>query len=419
MTKRKGAASVAALAASTLAFGLMTAASTAAHADPAPGSSDIVGVGSDTLQYMLDFGADGDVNGHNGYNFGKTSRIANFDATPDANARAGYLNGSTSSALLALNPTIFLRAGSSPRQRPNGSGAGLLALELDSANQINFARSSSPLGQGDVTNATGTGGSGALHEVRLANDTLSIAAGNTTHAVPLSKAQLKQIYLCASGYTHWSDSGVGGTSTDTIIPVIPQNGSGTRKTFLTAIGFTTDGNGNVTQAVGGCVKTYEENDPYALFLDSSGNQVADPYVAGLKPNADAIEPISGGRLTLYQNGYFYNPNQALGKGPTAGDDSVLSPDVALLPTTGTASDGGDVYTQTRGLYVDFRDSDVNSTTHFNGSTKNWVNTLFLAGASGGTPFFNSPAGKTLLQSAGVTPAYDDCGVDQLGASACP
>ena len=68
-------------------------------ADPAPSSNDVVGVGSDTLQYMLDFGADGDFNSNPGYNAGKLSRLISFDATPDANARAGYLNGSTSTGL--------------------------------------------------------------------------------------------------------------------------------------------------------------------------------------------------------------------------------------------------------------------------------------------------------------------------------
>jgi hypothetical protein len=105
-----GRKSFAAVAAGALAFGMMTAASTAAHADPAPSGADIVGVGSDTLQYMLDFGADGDFNGNAGYNTSKLARLESIDATPDANARAGYLNGSTSSALLALNPTVVLTA---------------------------------------------------------------------------------------------------------------------------------------------------------------------------------------------------------------------------------------------------------------------------------------------------------------------
>src|SRR5450631_4285308 len=99
-------------------------APTMAHADLAPAAGDVVGVGSDTVQYIGDFGADGDYLGDSGYNAaGNVNRLVSFDATPDANARAGYLNGSTNTTLAPLNPTIVLRAGATPIQRPNGSGA--------------------------------------------------------------------------------------------------------------------------------------------------------------------------------------------------------------------------------------------------------------------------------------------------------
>lgn len=412
---RKGIVATTTLA---LAFGLMTVGGTAAHADGAPNGSDVVGVGSDTLQYMLDFGADGDFNGHSGYNAGKSNRIFSFDATPDANARAGYLNGSTSAAQKALNPTIVLRSGTQPVQRPNGSGSGITALALDTAGNINFARSSSALSAANVATATGTGGVGDLHEVRLAKDTLTLATANTTHAVPLSPQQLFQIYQCATGFTHWNDAGVGGTSANTIIPVIPQAGSGTRKTFLQDIGFTVDSAGNATPSLGGCVKTYEENDPYALYLDSSGNQVADPYATTAVANADAIEPMSGGRLNLYTSGYFFNPNVALGNAVPAGDQGTLQPGVKLL-TTGTPSDSNPIYNDTRGLYVIFREADLTSLTHFNGSAKNWVNTLFAnSTTSTGTPFFKGAAGSALLASAGVTPDWADCGKNPTSAGAC-
>ncbi len=413
--KTLGKKGLSAVAVSALTLGLMASfGGGTAQADVAPSASDIVGVGSDTLQYMLDFGADGDVNGDSGFNAGKANRIVSFDATPDANARAGYLNGSTAAALKALNPTIVLRAGTSPVQRPNGSGAGIQALAVDTADQINFARSSSPLSAAQVTVATGTGGVGNLHEIRLAKDDLAIAAGNTTNAPALSAAQLMSIYQCATTATKWNQ--VGGTSSDTIIPVIPQNGSGTRKTFLQDIGFTVNSDGSTSPALGSCVKTYEENDPYALYLDSSGNQIADPYATTAAPNPDAIEPMSGGRLALYTSGYFTNPNTALGTGTASGDETVLAPKVKLIKT-GTPS-SGTIYDDVRGLYVIFRDADVTSSATFNGTSKNWVNTLFLAGASGGTPFFKGPAGQSLLAAAGVTPSYADCGVNPTSATPC-
>ena len=55
--------------------------------------------------------------------------------------------------------------------------------------------------------------------------------------MPLSAQQLKSIYTCTA--TTWTS--VGGTSADTIIPIIPQLGSGTRSTFLADIGLTTAG----------------------------------------------------------------------------------------------------------------------------------------------------------------------------------
>src|SRR6185437_8779018 len=90
---------LAVLAVSAATLGLLLPAGPAS-ADAGPSSSDIVGVGSDTLQYMLDFGADGDASGDAGYNPHQVSRLVSIDATPDANARSGYLNGSTSAALL-------------------------------------------------------------------------------------------------------------------------------------------------------------------------------------------------------------------------------------------------------------------------------------------------------------------------------
>ena len=62
-------------------------------------------------------------------------------------------------------------------------------------------------------------------------------AAKTTNAVPLSAQQLKAIYSCTD--TTWTS--VGGTSGNTIIPIIPQVGSGTRTTFLADIGLTDAG----------------------------------------------------------------------------------------------------------------------------------------------------------------------------------
>ena len=106
-----------------------------AYADIAPGPKDVVGVGSDTVQNVMNFIADGDYQSDSAFQTQPNKfRIFNFDATPDANDRAGYANVtgsadcSTPSASKCLYPTIVLRAGSSPVRRPNGSSEGIAAI---------------------------------------------------------------------------------------------------------------------------------------------------------------------------------------------------------------------------------------------------------------------------------------------------
>jgi len=113
-----------------LAGALAGALATPASADPTPQPKDIVGVGSDTSQFALNYLADGVVSGsfRNGFNTGAAgARLVSFDALVDGNA----------------NP-IVLKAGTAAIARPNGSGGGkaLLYGAANNAN-VNFARSSS------------------------------------------------------------------------------------------------------------------------------------------------------------------------------------------------------------------------------------------------------------------------------------
>src|SRR5262249_28097738 len=63
----------------------------AAPADYQPTALDVVGVGSDTLQFIVDFGADGDPSGDTGYNSaGNLYKLVSLDATADSNARFAY-----------------------------------------------------------------------------------------------------------------------------------------------------------------------------------------------------------------------------------------------------------------------------------------------------------------------------------------
>src|SRR5450755_3120166 len=75
-----------------------------AFADYAPRPLDVVGVGSDTVQNINDFVADGDPFGDGaGYNGAQNKfKMVSFDATPDANDRAGYLNPSVTGTTLNI-----------------------------------------------------------------------------------------------------------------------------------------------------------------------------------------------------------------------------------------------------------------------------------------------------------------------------
>jgi ABC-type phosphate transport system substrate-binding protein len=357
-----------------------------AHADYAPSGSDAVGVGSDTVQYLMDFGADGDTHGDLGYNSaGNINKLVSFDATPDANARAAYQNGSTTTALLPLSPTVVLRAGTSPVLRPNGSSAGIAALLADTSKEINFVRASRLPNSGEEGDPR-VPAFGGLHVVRLGNEDLELAAATTTDAVPLSASQLFHVYQCDAGFTTWAGTGIGGASAATIVPIIPQNGSGTRSTFLADIEA---GAGQTTITLGGCVKTAEENDPTAITSGNFGTP------------KDAIEPFSGSRLKLYNSGYFHAPGTS-----TFPAGAALSAGIKL--ETGTVTKGGTAYDDNRGLFIVFRQSDLASTKPFQaGGTKNLIQTFF----SGTSPYFKSAAGQALVAAAGATPAYKDCGVN--------
>jgi len=404
---------------------------TAAQADYAPSSKDVVGVGSDTLQNLVDFVADGDHLGDTGYNtLGNANKLVSFDATADANARLAYSpqgvgntpgNSATNNCApgtgatqgtgnqntthtgdvpCTLNPTIVLRAGTQPVQRPNGSGAGFNFLVADTKHLADFSRASSARGSGGNT----------MDSITVGTDGLAMLSSSTTNAVALSTTQLQAIYNCS--VTTWNDPTLGGTSSDTIKPLLPQIGSGTRTSFLSAIGVTTPGS---------CVTNVEENDPEAI--DASGAPT------------DAIEPMSSGRLNLYLGklsdgtandggsgiGYFKDPS-CVGYSSVCTGNTTLTPNVKYW-TTGTPKSGS-LFNINRSLYLYFRDADINSTKVFQpGGTLNWVRTLFYNPCSGaghttgcvtiggttygpgGAPYFATSAAQSLISAAGVVPTY--------------
>jgi hypothetical protein len=215
---------------------LALVAPTASYADYAPSKNDVVGAGSDTLQYLIDFLADGDAYGDTGYNqIGNKYKLVSFDATADANARLAYgvdggqtaqttctpgtggtagtaNSGTTNTGIpCVLNPTIVLRAGTQPVQRPNGSGGGFKALQQDilaghntfgSSEVLNFSRASSTEG----SNLSSSVAAGAIDQLTIATDPLPILTSAThtgtdtkTTDYPLSANQLSDIYSANTG----------------------------------------------------------------------------------------------------------------------------------------------------------------------------------------------------------------------------
>jgi ABC-type phosphate transport system substrate-binding protein len=173
-----------------------------AQADPGftPDANDIVGVGSDTTEFVVQSLA----GAFNTAGVGGTQRMASFNATGSA--------------------TIVPRSGASAITRPNGSSAGIAELRSNTA--ISFARSSrGPNASGD----TGT------IFFPYATDKLGyVYAKPGSHAkLNMTAANLKSIYTCSK--TNWSQFGM---PAGHILAKVPQAGSGTRSFFLASIGET-------------------------------------------------------------------------------------------------------------------------------------------------------------------------------------
>jgi ABC-type phosphate transport system substrate-binding protein len=392
------------------------------HADPAPQHDDVVGVGSDIIQSSVNFLADG-YGSLPGYNTaGNKNRVFNFDATADANGRNAFTDPALGSSA-ALNPTVTLRAGTSPVRRPNGGGKGITAFIQDgdatNGNRISFVRTPNALTAKNQTNATANG-VGDTHTVEFAEDSQYIATAEATNAPPqLSNADLKNIYN--GTWTTWAQVKAGDPALSgwtpsapdaTIVPLIPQTGAGVQKVFLTEIGLWDSAANGPSSTIpfgtgSGQVRQVQQNDPSTITTLNATD----------KPNA--IVPFPKGRFALLGQHYFY---------PSADYDSKALG--TPLDTSGivlqTAASG---FKATIPYYIVFRESDLKSTKAWQpGSKLNWVQTLFLdntydAGGTqtdgwdpeGGTdntlppPFVASPAGVAIINALGLTPKYVDLG----------
>ncbi|MFC9629947.1 Ig-like domain repeat protein [Streptomyces mirabilis] len=304
----------AAMVAAAVVSGTLALASPAS-ADPTPAGTfrQLVGVGSDTTQDVLNALAGDTVNGKS---YADTAvkagdaGIASYDAIPSGTATT----------------TIQTRSGGPSFLRPNGSGKGKLALS-ESLTGDKFPSSDGVVIKGQVDFARSSGGpsvSGtALTYVPFARDAVGVAvrgAGLDT----LTVDQLHDIYAN------------GGTSTvngQVVHPVIPQVDSGTRKFFLAAIGLN-------ELTVSPNIPTVQENQANAALTQdgalvpfSVGSWIAQNN--GIAPDYSKTAVAAGARLASIQL-----------PGDTGATSPVTTVNGKLTPVSGyfeNATFGRDVY----------------------------------------------------------------------------
>ncbi|MDX3753305.1 Ig-like domain repeat protein [Streptomyces sp. AK08-02] len=205
----------AAMVAAAVVSGTLALASPAS-ADPTPAGTfrQLVGVGSDTTQDVLNALAGDTVNDKSYADTAVKSTagagLASYDAIGSA--------------------TVQTRSGGTAFTRPNGSGPGRTALSMSLTGDL-FPNATGVSVKGQVDFARSSGGpsvSGtALTYIPFARDAVGVAVRGSGLDT-LTVDQLHDVYAAGS------DHKVNG---QTVHPVLPQSGSGTRKFFLGAIGL--------------------------------------------------------------------------------------------------------------------------------------------------------------------------------------
>jgi ABC-type phosphate transport system substrate-binding protein len=265
------------------AAALVAGSVTAASADPignngkavAPAYYDIVGVGSNTTEYVMDqFSVD----------YNKTiSAKAHSPAHPYFYSWDALPKG----AVAASNSyKIVPKTGCTTIIRPDGSSKGVSALDDNFVDRtittggkkavyycIDFARSSG----GRSSSAPKIGPGGVIY-VAFAKDAItwaadSVKAGGTDAPASLSTKQLKGIFDCKT--TNWDQ--VGGKNAK-IKVFLPQNGSGTLSTWLKFMGRTTvpPCANQAPEENEGTNAVFKKN-PNAIFIYSIGAYVAQEF----------------------------------------------------------------------------------------------------------------------------------------------
>ncbi|GAA3196951.1 substrate-binding domain-containing protein [Actinocorallia longicatena] len=257
-----------------------------AQADPGftPAKTDIVGVGSDTTQDVVNALA-------TAYNKTKpAAKIASWNATG--------------------SKQFTPKAGFAKRDRVVGSSAGIKALLADADGAYDFARSSRA--------KKNDGSEAGLTFFAFAQDGVTWATNYQTYAPKsLKKSQLANIFKCSASARYWDQ--VGGSKQKkgkkkvrvAIKPWLPQTGSGTRSFFLGALGLT-------DAQVGSCVNQSTkniENDgkkigtnkaviaPYSIaqWIAQAVNHKADRHGKVVLGKINKVSPYTG-KVTITKKG---------------------------------------------------------------------------------------------------------------------
>ena len=297
----------------------VTASAVPALADPpvsggkqvVPGTVDVVSVGANTDENLFNALSGG---------WDKTIPAKQHSAAhPYIYSWNATVPGSTSTA----KTTIVPKKGCAVITRPNGSGAGLTALDesqvIDkTVHCVDFARSSS--GRSATSPPPKVGGVGY---VALAEDAVTWAVRDTgaTKTVPatyapksLTTAQLKAIFDCS--VTNWKQ--VGGANAP-IKAYLPQAGSGTLSFWLKKLGLTAPGSCAPEVLEENQGQSKQLNSPNAIFIYSVADWIAQKYRS----------PLPGKKATPAQNQFGTDQVGYLGLGKIAG---VAPLTTAKIPT---------------------------------------------------------------------------------------
>ncbi|TFC33509.1 hypothetical protein [Cryobacterium sp. TMT2-42-4] len=295
-----------------------------AMADPVSNSYSIVG--SDTLEDVVSALANGtNVTGSVVRSTVNSATIGSFDAT--------------GSAYITTKPN-------GPRfGRPNGSGDGVKALSRSiDGGQYTSGSTGSPAnvvisGQVDIARSSSAGtrnDAGELLYVPFARDAIAYAyKGAATGIEGINTSQMKSLYECSPGF---QISGV------TVTPIIPQNGSGTRKDFLAKIGSTETLMKTVTE--GGCVVEGQEHDATTLTAESVMPMAVSRWVAmntGAsydKRGTGILGSLVAGVTPITGTGTTMAPNSAYYADTTWGRDTYLVVENAKMDSTNVKYDAG-------------------------------------------------------------------------------